>query len=100
MDVSIKPTLEKFAEEQVKVGAYSNVSEVVNEALELLKEQQEHDRFDDMTDDELADVRRQLQIGINASERGEVVSLGDERELTNFFDDIKTRGKTRMQGNE
>lgn len=68
MNVSLTPELERLIEERVKSGMYTSASEVVREGLRLL---QERDQLKQMKLDEL---RRQIQIGIDASNRGEVVS--------------------------
>ncbi|MBZ0186441.1 MAG: type II toxin-antitoxin system ParD family antitoxin [Candidatus Obscuribacterales bacterium] len=68
MNVSLTPELEQLIEERVKSGLYNSASEVVREALRLLMER---DQIKQMKLDEL---RRQIQIGIDASNRGEVVT--------------------------
>jgi antitoxin ParD1/3/4 len=68
MNISLTPELEKLIEERVKSGMYTSASEVVREGLRLL---QERDLLKQIKLDEL---RRQIQIGVDASSRGEVVS--------------------------
>jgi len=41
MNVLIKPELEKFVAEKVTAGQYADASDVVNEALEVLKDQEQ-----------------------------------------------------------
>ncbi len=41
MNVSLPPTWEQFVASQVSAGEFGNASEVVREALRLLREQQE-----------------------------------------------------------
>ena len=41
MNVSLPPTWEQFVASQVRAGEYGNASEVVRDALRLLREQQE-----------------------------------------------------------
>jgi putative addiction module CopG family antidote len=41
MDVSLKPELEQFIADKIKAGQYANVDDVVNEALEFLKDREE-----------------------------------------------------------
>lgn len=41
MNVLLKPELERFVTERVKAGQYADASDIVNEALEVLKEQEE-----------------------------------------------------------
>jgi len=68
MNVSLTPELEQLIEERVNTGLYNSASEVVREALRLLMER---DQIKQMKLDEL---RRQIQVGIDASNRGEVVT--------------------------
>jgi antitoxin ParD1/3/4 len=68
MNISLTPELEKLIDERVRSGLYNSASEVVREALRLLMER---DQLKQMKLDEL---RRQIQIGIDASNRGQVVS--------------------------
>jgi len=41
MNISIKPELENFLAEKLKSGQYANASDLVNDAIEALKEQEE-----------------------------------------------------------
>ena len=41
MNFLLKPELERFIAEKVKAGQYASADEIVNEALEILKEQDE-----------------------------------------------------------
>ena len=68
MNISLTPELEHLIDERVKSGLYNSASEVVREALRLLMER---DQLKQMKLDEL---RRQIQIGMDASKRGEVIS--------------------------
>jgi len=40
MDILLKPDLEKFVVDKVNAGQYADASDIVNEALEALKEQE------------------------------------------------------------
>jgi antitoxin ParD1/3/4 len=68
MNISLTPELEKLIDERVKSGLYNSASEVVREGLRLL---QERDQLKQM---KLEELRRQIQIGIDASDRGEVLT--------------------------
>lgn len=68
MNISLTHELERLIDERVKSGLYNSASEVVREALRLLMER---DQLKQMKLDEL---KRQIQIGISASNRGEVLS--------------------------
>ncbi|MEW4566795.1 type II toxin-antitoxin system ParD family antitoxin [Tautonia sp. JC769] len=69
MDVSLTPELEKLIQDKVESGMYPSVSEVVGEALRLLEER---DRIRDMRRE---DLRKEIQIGIDQADRGEVAPL-------------------------
>lgn len=68
MNISLTPELEQLINERVKSGLYSSASEVVREGLRLLMER------DQLKQMKLEEIRRQVQIGIDASNRGEVLS--------------------------
>jgi antitoxin ParD1/3/4 len=83
MNVSLTPELEKLIQDKVKSGRYLSASEVVREALRLLEER---DRVQQIKLDAL---RRELQVGIDQIERGEVVDGEEafaeiERDLESF----------------
>ena len=65
MNVSLTPELENMVNEKVQSGLYNSASEVVREALRLLKEQDELRRI------RLEELRREIQVGIDELERGE-----------------------------
>ncbi len=69
MNVSLTTELKEMVEEKVKSGLYQTASEVVRDALRLLKE---HDRERDM---KLKALRREIAIGIKQAERGQIAPL-------------------------
>ena len=72
MNVSLTPELEMLVNEKVQSGLYNSASEVVREALRLLKEQDELRRI------RLEELRREIQIGIDEADRGEAKPLDFE----------------------
>jgi antitoxin ParD1/3/4 len=84
MNVSLTPELEKLVEDKVKSGLYNSASEVVREALRLLKEQ------DDLKRLRLEELRREVQIGLDQLERGEYTVYANARDL---IDDIKAQAQ-------
>ena len=76
MNVSLTPELERLVNEKVQSGLYTSASEVVREALRLLNER------DQTRQHRLAELKRNIAIGIEASKRGDVMD-GDE-----FFDQL------------
>lgn len=81
MNVSLTPELEELVHEKVKTGMYQTASEVVREALRLLKER----------DDELEALRRDIKEGLDSYERGEYEEY-DEHTTKDLAEDIKARG--------
>ena len=66
MNISLTPELEQFVRSTVKSGRYSSASEVIEAALQLLEER-EMERLV-----RLEELRKEIRIGIEASDRGEV----------------------------
>jgi antitoxin ParD1/3/4 len=67
MDVLLTPDLERYVQGQVDSGQYPTASEVIREGLRLLKER----------DQQLQELRREIQIGIDQAARGEVSRFDD-----------------------
>jgi antitoxin ParD1/3/4 len=67
MNISFSPDLEQFIQSQVASGKYTSTEEVLIAGVRLLEER-EHiykGRFEEL--------RREIMLGVEASERGEVV---------------------------
>ena len=71
MNISLTPELEQFIAEQVKSGKFFDATEVVTEGLRILWER------DRIQKARLAELKEKIRIGIEASDRGEVVD-GEE----------------------
>jgi antitoxin ParD1/3/4 len=71
MLISLPPDLEAFAQEQVDAGKYSSIVDVLADAIRALIDRQSiyQGRYDEL--------RRDVQIGIDALERGEHEDLDD-----------------------
>lgn len=46
---------------------------------------------------EREELRREIQIGIDQLDRGKGIVLNDEKALEEFFEDIKKRGRQRLE---
>ena len=68
MNISLTPELEQLIEDKVKTGMYHSASEVVREALRLLRER---DQFQEL---KLQELRREIHIGIDQLKKGQAVS--------------------------
>ena len=66
MNISVTPELEKLVRDKVKSGRYHSSSEVMHEGLRLLDE---HDHY---YDEKLKALKREVQLGVDQIERGEV----------------------------
>jgi antitoxin ParD1/3/4 len=67
MDISLSPDLEQLVQEKVASGSHSSASEVIREALRLLKQRDELQRL------RLAELKRDIARGIEAADRGELL---------------------------
>jgi len=86
MNVSLTPELENFIDERVKTGMYQTASEVVREALRVLKER-EMSRAE-----KIEELRRELDIGIAAADAGRVIPI-DKQTIAL----IKSRGEAKLR---
>ena len=66
MNVNLGPTLDKFVADLVRTGLYQSQSEVLREALRLLKGQEQAKKA------ELARLRREIALGTEQADRGEL----------------------------
>lgn len=73
MNVSLKPELERFVVEKVRAGQYADPSGIVNEALEVLKEQEE------FTPEHETYLRREIVRGLEQLDRGEHAEFEAEK---------------------
>jgi len=85
MNISLTPALEKLVDEKVASGMYQTASEVVREGLRLLKDR----------DEETARLKRDIQEGIDAIERGDYTEY-DLDSIHLLAEDVKTRGRKRL----
>jgi antitoxin ParD1/3/4 len=82
MDVKLTPELERLVSDKVASGLYTSESEVIREALRLLKDR------DELRLLAIDDLRREVQKGLNQLDRGDSVPLDPER--------IKAEGRRRL----
>jgi antitoxin ParD1/3/4 len=67
MNVNLGSTLDKFVGEMLRSGLYQSQSEILREALRLLKEREQAKKY------ELARLRREIALGTEQAERGELI---------------------------
>ena len=66
MTITLPPDLERFISEQVAQGIYPSAEDAVRVGVELLREQHLIDQYP------VEELRRELLIGIEQADRGEV----------------------------
>jgi len=86
MNVHLGSTLDHFVAELLESGLYQSQSEVVREGLRLLKEREDLRRL------QLEELRREVRIGIEQADRGEVRPLDDTT-----FARIRERGQKKLE---
>jgi len=72
MNVSLTPEMEQFVKHLVESGMYPTENEVIRQGIRLMQEQYEVYKF------RLADLRKEIAIGVEQAERGEVAPLDME----------------------
>jgi antitoxin ParD1/3/4 len=70
-NVNLTDTLDAFVEERVRSGDYQNASEVMRAGLRLLKAEEDERAA------RLASLNAAIQLGIDASERGDFEVVDD-----------------------
>ena len=70
MIITPTPEQEKFIAERMDKGGYSSPEKILDEGLKLIQAKEEYER-------RLAELRRDLQVGIDQISRGEVVDGRD-----------------------
>ncbi|WP_438864857.1 type II toxin-antitoxin system ParD family antitoxin [Neptunicella sp.] len=79
MNLNITPELEQFVRECAASGDYNNASEVVREALRLLKRREAHYALS------MQNLREACAAGDSAIANGDYVDLANATELDAFF---------------
>jgi antitoxin ParD1/3/4 len=90
MTVEIPPDLQQFVDQIIGAGGYKSEAEVVGQALRLLQQRQRR----------IEELRREIQPALEQLDHGEGIKLKDEEELRLFFEDIKERGRNRLEAEQ
>ncbi len=72
MNITLTPELQHWVQDQVESGSYQSASDVMQEALRLLQEQ------DEIRQARLEKLRQELQVGIDQLDRGEGIPFSEE----------------------
>lgn len=79
MNVSLTPTLEKLVQKKIETGLYNNASEVIREALRLMKDAEEIRAI------KLKRLKAALAKGEEDVAAGRVVVLESDDDISSFF---------------
>jgi antitoxin ParD1/3/4 len=82
MNFSLTPSLEQFIRDRAGSGDYNNASEVVREAIRLLKRVEERRALN------MERLRRAIGEGDEALALGEFTDLNSDEDLDAFFAEI------------
>ncbi len=82
MNFSLTPSLEQFVRDRAESGDYNNASEVVREAIRLLKRTEERRAL------KMERLRAAIREGDEALARGEFTDLNSDQELDAFFAEL------------
>jgi antitoxin ParD1/3/4 len=66
MNISLDPEIQRYLEEQVKVGRYGSIDEAVNSLLATAKLEEE------LTPQDVQELRDEIAAGLEEAERGDV----------------------------
>ena len=84
LTVSLPESLGDFIQQRVSAGRYRTASDVVMDALGVLRDREQ------TREDVLAEIREQIEVGARQAEAGQ---LRDGREV---FEDIRPRRATKV----
>jgi antitoxin ParD1/3/4 len=83
---SLPPDLEQFVQDQLAQGKYQSESEVLCDAVRLMKQRELR----------LESLRMEIDRGLEQLDHGDYIELEGEADLRAFFEDIKARGRKRL----
>jgi antitoxin ParD1/3/4 len=86
----LPPDLEQFVFDQLAKGKYQSATDVVCDAVRLLRDR----------DERLEALRVEIDRGIAQLDAGEFIELDSDAALQAFFDDIEARGKHRLDSEQ
>ncbi len=82
MNFSLTPSLEQFVRDRANSGDYNNASEVVREAIRLLKRAEERRAL------KMEHLRAAIRDGDEALARGDITEVNSDRELDELFAEL------------
>ena len=90
MNVSLTPELEKYVHKQVASQRYQTASEVIRQALRMLQTAEDYDKA------RLEALRQDIQVGLDAIERGEYIEIRNEKDQQALLHRITREGRARL----
>ena len=82
MNFSLTPSLEQFVRDRANSGDYNNASEVVRDAIRLLKRAEERRAL------KMEHLRAAIRDGDEALARGDITEVNSDRELDELFAEL------------
>ena len=89
MNISLTKEFESYVSQKVDSGLYHSASEVIRDGLRLMKER------DELHQNRLAELRRDIAIGVDQADRGQVQPFNEEVAAR-----VKARGRKRLAAND
>lgn len=91
MNITLTPELEALIKKKIESGDYNSASEVVRDALKLLKEQ---DQLKELRREE---IRREVMKGVEQIRNGEFTVYSSADDLAGkLIEEIKREGRERL----
>jgi putative addiction module CopG family antidote len=85
MMISLPPELEAFANQQIEAGKYSSIEEILADGIRALIDREP------MNQARIEELRQELQVGVDALERGE------SQDLDSAIDALRQKMRQRYQ---
>lgn len=80
--------LQEYVDQEVARGNFTSGEEVLRDAVRLHRERK------------LYELRKQVDIGLADVDQGAVVECSDDASLAEFFEQLKSRGKEQLAGQQ
>jgi antitoxin ParD1/3/4 len=74
MNVQLKPDLEKFVGEQIKAGRFESADQLINLINALIAGYRVEQAEEELSGDDLKELRAEIAVGIEQADRGNVVA--------------------------
>jgi antitoxin ParD1/3/4 len=92
-NINLTDHFDRFVENQVSSGRYSNASEMVREALRLLEDQEEE------REAKLKVLRKAAKLGFDEIDQGKGIVLTGKDAISRFITEIETEVRTKTAKN-